>query len=322
MEIKIEALRFRLIGKLYIGSPSELLPFIFETFGRLGEVKHTGNLTRQIQYASGYSDDDYIHFMGIEVDRIEDVPEGMMAWDITGDSWSVIETKDGKVELFWQRTPSWNWLDQSVPERPCGEFSVECPPEWNQGLPKVRDFRLASHTYVGAPADDEIRLVDYDPSWPEKFEQMKQRLLKLLGPDIALRIEHYGSTSIPGMPAKPVIDILVEIPSFEEARKQAIPAFNSPEIEYWMSDHMRFYIRDKVTGIRTHHLHMAPAGHRIWEGLAFRDYILTHPEDASRYLTLKYELARRHPDDRLAYTNAKEEFVREITDKANLRNEG
>jgi len=72
--------------------------------------------------------------------------------------------------------------------------------------------------------------------------------MDLLGPGVALRVEHYGSTSIPVCPAKPIIDILVEIPSWEEGRKRAIPVFNSPEIEYWFyNDHMCFILRDKVT---------------------------------------------------------------------------
>jgi len=145
---------------------------------------------------------------------------------------------------------------------------------------------------------------------------MKLRLQKLLGPEIALRIEHYGSTAIPGLPAKPIIDILVEIPSWEAARKRAIPAFNSPEIEYWCSDHLRFYVRDKLTGLRTHHLHLAPAGHGIWEGLAFRDYLRAHPREAQSYVELKYQLAELHRTDRGAYTDAKEAFVREITERA------
>lgn len=303
-----------LVGALHMGSPDDVIPFLHATFPRLaGEVKHHGIIARQIQYASGTDEGDYIHFLGMEVDRIEDIPEGMMAWQIDDDSWSVLQPRDGVDEVIWQTALSWEWLDLRVPGRPCGEFSAE----WlSNGISALHSFRMVSNSYIGAPADDDIRLVEYDPAWPWKFEEMKERLLDLLGLDVAIRIEHYGSTSIPGMPAKPVIDILVEIPSFGEGRKRAIPAFNAPEVEYWRSDHMRFYMRDGITGTRTHHLHMAPAGHRIWEGLAFRDYLRAHPDDASRYVALKYELADRHRTDREAYTNAKAAIVRAITDMA------
>ena len=142
-------------------------------------------------------------------------------------------------------------------------------------------------------------------------------LRNIVSPDIALRIEHYGSTAIPGIPAKPVIDILMEVPSFTEARRNLIPLFNKPECEYWWYDeHMVFIIRDRSTGLRTHHIHAAPKGHQVWQGLAFRDYLRTHPEDARRYATLKYKLAESHGNDREAYTDLKADFVNEIPFKA------
>ena len=311
-----ETPRLRLVGDLYSGAPSKTNSFLINTFGRFREVKHAGEVTRQVQYATGAGDNDYIHFLGIEVGRVEGIPEGLTAWDIDGDSWRILQSARGEDVVVWRETLRWKWLDQSVPGRLCGEFAAKCPAEWSDEAPVLREFRTVSNGYVGVPVDDDIQLVDYDPSWPQKYMEMQEWLKGLLGPEIALRIEHYGSTSIPGMPAKPVIDILVEVPSFEEARKRVIPVLNRPEVEYWCSDHMRFYIRDSVTGVRTCHLHMAPAGHTIWRGLVFRDYLRANPEDASRYVDLKRELAGRHREDRAAYTDAKEAFVLEITAKA------
>ncbi|OGN87617.1 MAG: hypothetical protein A2158_07455 [Chloroflexi bacterium RBG_13_46_14] len=160
-------------------------------------------------------------------------------------------------------------------------------------------------------------LVDYDPAWPDRFDEMAAWLRNTISPEIALRIEHYGSTAISGLPAKPIIDILMEVPSFYEARRNLIPLFNKPECEYWWYDeHMVFIIRDKSMGVRTHHIHVAPKDHRVWEGLAFRDYLRTHPGEAQRYAALKHELAELHGNDREAYTDLKTDFVREITDKA------
>jgi GrpB-like predicted nucleotidyltransferase (UPF0157 family) len=69
-------------------------------------------------------------------------------------------------------------------------------------------------------------------------------------------------------------------------------------------------------GKRTHHLHLAPAGHEIWNGLAFRDYLRTHPEEAARYASLKRQLAESHQTDRERYTEAKTEYVKKVTEKA------
>ena len=308
--------RLQLVGCLYKGSSSDVGSFLYQSWEMLMKVS-AGNLTRQMQYASG-DGDNYIQFAGIEISEIRDIPRGMIVWDINNDIWTVSEERDGQIVVIGQSKVDWKWLDTSNLERPIGEFTAVYPAEWsNKGTAECQEFRIVSHSWIGAPGNDDIYLVDYDPSWPEKYEQMKQQILELLGSDIALRIEHYGSTSIPGIPAKPIVDILVEIPSWEEGRKRAIPAFSSPENEYWYyNDHLCFILRDKTTGIRTHHIHMAPAGHRLWEGLAFRDYLRTHSGDAARYVALKYELAQRYQDDREGYTNAKETFVREITDKA------
>jgi GrpB-like predicted nucleotidyltransferase (UPF0157 family) len=79
---------------------------------------------------------------------------------------------------------------------------------------------------------------------------------------------------------------------------------------------MTFIKRQKLMGRRTHHVHMAPRDHRLWEGLAFRDYLMSHPREVSRYAALKRELAKTYRQDRERYTQAKTEFVREITSKA------
>ena len=308
-----------LVGGLLLNDSKGIIDFLIKTFPRLmSELDHPGGTARQVQYESGASDEDHLHFVGFQVDRIENIPEGMIAWVLGRDSWTVLQSKDGQNVVIWQDDLSWKWLDESTPGKPVGEFTAKCPAEW--GSQEARNFTMFANSYKGIQenCDDEICLVDYDPSWPEQYDEMAQRLAKMLGPDVALRIEHYGSTAIPGISAKPVIDILVEIPSFEAAKKRAIPLFNRPECEYWFyAGHVYFMIREKFEGRRTHHIHMLTAGHRIWDGIKFRDYLSTHSEDASRYVALKYELAERYRTDREAYTDAKDEFVREILAKAN-----
>ena len=164
---------------------------------------------------------------------------------------------------------------------------------------------------------DEVALVDYDPEWPEQYRRMADWLQQCLGSELALRIEHYGSTAIPGMSAKPIVDILVEVPSFRAAKERVLPLLNEESWEYWWySDHMIFIKRSGLAGVRTHHVHLAPRQHVIWQGIAFRDYLRAHPEYALRYEDLKRQLARSCSSDREAYTAAKTEFVKEVTARA------
>jgi GrpB-like predicted nucleotidyltransferase (UPF0157 family) len=122
---------------------------------------------------------------------------------------------------------------------------------------------------------------------------------------------------VPGIPAKPIIDILVEIPSFAEAKERALPLLNDVSWEYWWYDnHMVFFKRETPMGKRTHHVHMAPQRHEVWAGLVFRDYIRSHPEAAARYSELKRRLAVEHRADREGYTDAKSAFVRQATARA------
>ena len=165
---------------------------------------------------------------------------------------------------------------------------------------------------------NKVTIVNYDPSWSELFAQEASHLRNLLGEALVLRIEHVGSTAIPGMPAKPIIDMLVAIPSFEQAQ-QALPKLEAQGYLYiWRGDrppgHMMFI--KQTSAVRTHHLHMAPEGHKLWERLYFRDYLCTHPEEAARYAQLKRKLAQQFPTDREAYTNGKSAYVQTITSKA------
>ncbi|MBI5960368.1 MAG: GrpB family protein [Chloroflexi bacterium] len=206
---------------------------------------------------------------------------------------------------------AWEWGESTG-----GRFTGEFAPRKNTAQP----VRLAGHLYVDliwqSTNHDEVILVEHDPAWAQQFEQIAACLRKSLGP-LALRIEHYGSTAIPGIPAKPLIDVLVEIPSFDEARSRLIPLFNRPEWEYWWyKEHMMFIRRTGIGGPRTHHLHIAPKDHPLWEGLIFRDYLRDHPDDAAQYAALKQQLAADFSSDRERYTQAKTDFVQQILAKA------
>jgi GrpB-like predicted nucleotidyltransferase (UPF0157 family) len=165
----------------------------------------------------------------------------------------------------------------------------------------------------------------YNPQWERRCQEEAQFLLAQFGPDIILRTEHFGSTAVPGLAAKPVIDIMVEIPSFEVAEQTIVPQLDAQEYRYfWISNsrpgHMMFikgYGPDGYQeGVQCYHLHMAPGDHTLWDRLLFRDYLRKYPETARRYAELKARLAERYRHDREAYTNGKTEFVTQVMKKA------
>jgi GrpB-like predicted nucleotidyltransferase (UPF0157 family) len=162
-----------------------------------------------------------------------------------------------------------------------------------------------------------IVVVEYDPRWVELYEEEARFLKATFGPDVIVRTEHYGSTAVPGLAAKPVIDILVEIASFEIAERVVRPVLEPLGYGYnWYSGHMAFWKGYFPELPQKYHLHMAPGDHPLMDNLLFRDYLIEHPETAREYEKLKYRLAELHRNDREAYTDAKADFIKEITERA------
>jgi GrpB-like predicted nucleotidyltransferase (UPF0157 family) len=174
---------------------------------------------------------------------------------------------------------------------------------------------------------EEIALEPHNPCWPQLFREEEEHLRACIPPGLIRRIEHMGSTAVPGLAAKPIIDMLIEIGDLDAARTQIAPILEAQGYDYfWRAtfgeDVPPFYAwfikRDPQTGARTHHLHMittAPefAGH--WENLLFRDYLIAHPEIAAEYGSLKLQLAETHRHDRIAYTAAKGEFIANVMEQ-------
>ena len=293
----------QLIGGLRLGAADDE-SFYGNLFARLPkEVRNTGRLTRYVAFDYLTDGQHSITFLGIEVERIEHIPAGLMAWVLDTHSLSVFEVKNGKHVIIWQEEVTWLWRDDSVCEghqRITGEFTVRVPSSWSgTDEPARRDFSMTGNIYT-APGqtgpDDRIHLVEYDPTWPHRFREFSASLVERLGPDIALKIEHHGSTSIPGMPAKPIIDMLVVVPSFSAAKHRVLPLLNCPTWEYvWYHNHMVFIKRDTLMGVRTHHVHMMPECPMFQKYLAFRDFLRSHADDAARYTALKQQLAKSHP---------------------------
>jgi GrpB-like predicted nucleotidyltransferase (UPF0157 family) len=306
------------------GDFESMMSFYGGLFNRLTkEVKHTGDLSRYVGFQSPVGENGYLHFFGIEVGRIEEIPEGMVSWSLDDSARIIRETREGRISIISQDAITWQWLAPSASGfgRYTGEFTGPLPIETAPPDSGLHSFWISANSYVSLqesdPSNDEIDLLDHDPSWSRQFAEMADWLRDQFGTDIALRIEHYGSTSIPDIPAKPVVDILVEIPSFAAAKPHVIPCFDSETWDYWWhSEHMVFVKREKLMGQRTHHVHIAPKDHNVWDGLAFRDYLRSHAEEREQYAELKRKLAIDFHHDRERYTRAKEEFVHRVTSKA------
>ncbi len=167
---------------------------------------------------------------------------------------------------------------------------------------------------------EEISLAPYDPSWPKLFAAEAEFLRETLPRGIVKRIEHFGSTAVPGLLSKPIIDLLVEVSSYEETKQQIVPLLESLGYDYfWRTDvkvHYPFFIKRNPEGKRTHHIHMVEADSAWWDRLYFRDYLKIFSDEARRYEVLKRDLAEKYPNDRKAYTDGKSEFIVALTEKA------
>lgn len=168
---------------------------------------------------------------------------------------------------------------------------------------------------------DKIEVVPYDPAWPAMFATERDHLRRCLPGDLIGRIEHFGSTAVPGLPAKPIIDILVEVTSLHAARERIAPLLETEGYDYfWRPTHgddgppwYAWFIKRDDQGRRTHHIHMVEAHFEHWDRLLFRDYLIEHPQAAHEYAALKTRLGEEHPGDRVAYTNGKSAFIAETT---------
>lgn len=158
-----------------------------------------------------------------------------------------------------------------------------------------------------------IIVVPYDSSWPDKFESEQKVLERLLAPWIAGPIEHVGSTAVPGVAAKPVIDIMVAVASLDASRP-AISAAKAAGYIYWpyKANVMHWFCKPS-DAYRTHHLHLVPYGSSLWQArLGFRDALRADSKLAGEYAQLKYHLANKYREDREAYTASKSEFVHRV----------
>lgn len=158
-----------------------------------------------------------------------------------------------------------------------------------------------------------VRLAPSDPAWAAGFAAERARVLAALG-GLPVAVEHVGSTAVPGLPAKPILDLLAGRPA-GNALAPYVAALTAAGYHYrgeYGIPGRHYFVRDAPDGCRTHHLHLVEHGGEFWRShLAFREYLRRVPDRAAAYATLKRDLATRHPHDRAAYTEGKSAFIAE-----------
>jgi GrpB-like predicted nucleotidyltransferase (UPF0157 family) len=164
----------------------------------------------------------------------------------------------------------------------------------------------------------EIRIVDYDPAWPDAFSREAARLLGLFERGVA-RIEHIGSTAVPGLGAKPIIDLMLGARELSDI-EAVIPAIESLGYEYVPRHEAempeRRFFRKEKRGRRTHHLHAVEFDGAFWrDHLLFRDFLRSHADVARAYCELKVDLAGRFFSDREAYMDGKDPFIKRVLER-------
>ncbi len=163
-----------------------------------------------------------------------------------------------------------------------------------------------------------VALAEHSPSWKEAFREERAILANALA-SVPCQIEHFGSTAVPGLQAKPILDIAIGIEA-PHPIKDCIPAIEEAGFVYRGEDAdagSHLFVRGPEDEVRTHHLHVVRLGESNWERwLAFRDYLRRSASARETYAVEKTRLARVHEDDREAYTAGKGQVIRSLLAEA------
>jgi len=157
-----------------------------------------------------------------------------------------------------------------------------------------------------------------NPQWPKDFETEAAQIALALGNNMA-RIHHIGSTAIPHIYAKPVIDLLVEVNDIHQVDicRAAMAALGYSTMGEYGLPERRYFRKDNAEGVRTHHVHTFAVGSpAVARHLAFRDFMIAHPDCAQQYSDLKRTLAAQYPNDIEGYMDGKDKFVKTMEQRA------
>jgi GrpB-like predicted nucleotidyltransferase (UPF0157 family) len=168
------------------------------------------------------------------------------------------------------------------------------------------------------PIVRKVQVVPHNSQWQTEFEIESTRIQAALGGNV-VAIHHIGSTAILGIYAKPIIDLLVEVKDITavDGQNSAMELLGYKAMGEFGIPDRRFFRKDNPEGIRTNHVHSFPAGsEQVHRHLAFRDYMIAHPEEAHAYSELKRRLAIEYPTNIDGYMDGKDGFIQEIDQKA------
>jgi GrpB-like predicted nucleotidyltransferase (UPF0157 family) len=163
-----------------------------------------------------------------------------------------------------------------------------------------------------------VEVVPHDPRWRDAFAEEAKHVAAALGENV-VAVHHIGSTAVPNIFAKPILDLLVEVGDIAEVdgRSSAMESLGYEVMGEYGIPGRRYFRKDNREGIRTHHIHAFEAGSAEAERhLAFRDYMIAHPADAQRYSELKRKLAEEYPQSSAGYMDGKDGFIKEIERRA------
>ncbi len=165
---------------------------------------------------------------------------------------------------------------------------------------------------------NKVAVVPHSPWWRDAFEIEAKQVADALGVNV-VAIHHIGSTAIPKIYAKPVIDMLAEVSNLADVVRQrsAMESLGYEVMGEFGIAGRRYFRKEDAQGIRTHQLHVFETGSaQVTRHLAFRDYLIAHPAEAQRYSELKRKLAEQHPQNMDGYIAGKDGFIKEMDQRA------
>ncbi|MDZ7886632.1 MAG: HAD-IA family hydrolase [Mycobacterium sp.] len=223
------------------------------------------------------------------------------------------------------RRGPWGYLHANRPESKVADLQLDSLNELTAAITgdaldlyTADNFTTVSNASLSRPgwADEAIAVVDADPEWQSQGQRLRDTLQALLAPWLTARIEHVGSTAVPGLPAKPIIDLQAAVAELAEADSMA--AVLGPHDWHHVAPHLdqrpwrRLFVK-VAGGRRIAHLHIMTAGTPRWhQQIAFRDALRADSALAADYAALKRALAQRHSDDRESYSAAKESLIQAV----------
>lgn len=221
-------------------------------------------------------------------------------------AWCRLREAEGRrvtgLDLYWLAARRRGLAAHELPRADRARLALSVMPLLAPGFVSVNDAERGR---------EPVEVVPYDPDWTRRFATWRDRLAAALGP-AAVRIEHVGSTSVPGLAAKPVIDIQISVPDVGDESRYVRP-LEAAGMQMRSRDDVHRFFRPFPDQPRDAHLHLCEPG-SDWERehLLFRDYLRAHPAACERYHQGKSAAARTWRDDRWAYTEAKTGVILDI----------